>query len=129
MNINLQKVASSEVREQYCSRARDHFHRDAQVLDFGMYAGETVNACFWLTLAAGLGKSAWQINTQTQPGLADSVELLQQVRAMPLDSLDFLVNYNGDFFVDFFRPWRDKKLLLVLKKYLLFMKTYHFAKE
>ena len=90
VNINLQKVASSEVREQYCSRARDHFHRDAQVLDFGMYAGETVNACFWLTLAAGLGKSAWQINTQTQPGLADSVELLQQVRAMPLDSLDFL---------------------------------------
>ena len=84
MNINVQKVASNEVREQYCSRARDHFQRDAQVL-------ETENACFWLTLAAGLGKSAWQINTQTQPGLADSVELLQQVRAMPLDSLDFLV--------------------------------------
>jgi hypothetical protein len=25
-----------------------------QVLDFGMYAGETTNACFWLALAAGL---------------------------------------------------------------------------
>ena len=77
-----------------------------------MYAGETVNACFWLTLAAGLGKSAWQINTQTQPGLADSIELLQQVRAMPLDSLDFSINYNGDFVVDLFRPWHDKKLFL-----------------
>ena len=92
VNLNLQKVANNEVREQYRSRAMAHYQRDVQVLDFGIYAGETVNACFWLTLAAGLGKSAWQIDTQALPELADSVELLQQVRAMPLHPLDISEN-------------------------------------
>ena len=89
MNLNLKKVARDEVRQQYLARAQNHFAgRLVSVLDFGMYAGETVNACFWLALAAGLAKSAWHINTQALPGLANSVELLQQVRAMPLQPLD-----------------------------------------
>ena len=84
MSLDLTKTAGDDVRTEYSTRARDHFHCDVKVLDFGMYAGETTNACFWLALAAGLAKSAWQINTQALPGLSDSVEVLQRVRAMPL---------------------------------------------
>ena len=76
----LEPFENTDHRNQYISRASDHFQRNAFVYDSGIFAGETVNACFWLTLAAGLARSTWQINTQALPGLAASVDLLQQAR-------------------------------------------------
>jgi hypothetical protein len=87
MGLNLVKFADAGIREQYRSRARTHFQCDANVFDFGMYAGKTVNACFWLSLAAGLANAAWHIDTQALPGLADSVSLLQQLRTMDMTTL------------------------------------------
>ena len=38
--------------QQYKDRARDELRLDLLVCDFGMEAGRTCNACFWLSLAA-----------------------------------------------------------------------------
>jgi hypothetical protein len=87
VNLNLDTTANDEVLAEYRERANDHFQVPMQVLDLGMYAGETTNACFWLALAAGLSYSAWEIDTQALPGLSGSVATLQQSRTTPLMSL------------------------------------------
>ena len=86
VSLKLEKCANDDVCEQYRVRAIDYFQRDVRVHDLGIYAGNTVNACFWLTLAAGLAKSSWQINSQALPGLADSIDLLQKTRDTELPS-------------------------------------------
>jgi len=58
------------------------------VVDFGQYAGETTNACFWLCLAAGLCHSSWRLDAQALSGLADTGHFLQEVRTLPLASFD-----------------------------------------
>ena len=58
------------------------------VVDFGQYAGETTNACFWLCLAAGLCHSNWRLDAQVLPGLADSGHLLEEVGTLPLAFYD-----------------------------------------
>ena len=73
--LNLEKVADDGIREHYRSRASTYFQCEVNVFDFGMYAGETVNACFWLSLAAGLANAAWRIDTQALPGLASLYNL------------------------------------------------------
>ncbi len=88
LQMNLEKVSGSAVRSEYVQRAREHFHRDFHVVDLGQHAASTTGACFWLCLAAGLSKSGWRIEAHALPGLADSVELLADVQAMPLVDLD-----------------------------------------
>ena len=77
--LNLGKTASDHVRDEYSMRAQRHFNRDMIVVDFGQYAGETTNACFWLCLAAGLCHSNWRLDAQVLPGLADSGHFLEEV--------------------------------------------------
>jgi len=82
------KTANDHVRGEYSLRAQGHFHRDMHVVDFGQYAGGTTNACFWLCLAAGLGLSSWRLEAQALPGLADTGDLLHEVRTLPLAFFD-----------------------------------------
>ena len=78
--MNLGTTASDHVRDEYSMRAQRHFNRGMIVVDFGQYAGETTNACFWLCLAAGLCHSSWQLDAQALPGLADTGHFLKEVR-------------------------------------------------
>ena len=87
MSVSLEKVAHGDIIEHYYSRAKEYFQREVKVFDFGMHAGDTVNACFWLSLAAGLANAAWRIDTQALPGLADSVSLLQQLHDMDMNTI------------------------------------------
>ena len=86
--VNLGTTASDRVRDEYSMRAQRHFNRDMIVVDFGQYAGETTNACFWLCLAAGLCHSNWRLDAQVLPGLADSGHFLEEVGTLPLAFYD-----------------------------------------
>ena len=52
-------IRGGEKRRQYVARASKDLHFAARVVDLGMYAGTTSNACFWLSLAAALTRSTW----------------------------------------------------------------------
>ena len=52
-------IHADEKRRQYVDRASKDLHFSARVVDLGMYAGTTSNACFWLSLAAALTRSRW----------------------------------------------------------------------
>jgi hypothetical protein len=87
-SLDTAKAAGSNVRADYVHRAQQHFHRDMQVVDFGMYAGETTNACFGLCLVAGLSRTPWRPEAHALPGLMEMAELWNKVRALDLLSLD-----------------------------------------
>ena len=48
-----------EKQRQYVARAQRDLHLVVRVVDLGARAGTTINACFWLSLAAALTRSAW----------------------------------------------------------------------
>ena len=88
LHIDLTKAAAASVREEYEQRAQQEFHKHFIVVDFGQHAASTIGACFWLCLAAGLSRSAWQPGAHTLLSSADTLQLLRGVRAMPLIALD-----------------------------------------
>jgi len=88
VSFNSVKAAGGNVRAEYVQRATAHFHRPMQVLDFGMYAGDTTNACFWLCLAAGLTRSSWEPSAHALQGVDGILELWPQVRASDLVAMD-----------------------------------------
>jgi len=45
--------------QQYVARAQRDLQLAVRVVDLGARAGTTINACFWLSLAAALTRSAW----------------------------------------------------------------------
>jgi hypothetical protein len=58
-------------------------------VDFGLHAGDTTNACFWLCLAAGLAASNWfpdSVDGQALPIVVNTY--LTETRAMDLHLLD-----------------------------------------
>ena len=58
------KVPLSDKLAQYVERAQVDLRLVAEAKDFGMHAGRTVNACFWLSLAAALTRSSWVVTTR-----------------------------------------------------------------
>ena len=88
VSFNSIKAAGANVRAEYAQRATTQFHRPMQVLDFGMYAGDTTNACFWLCLSAGLSKSSWSPSAHALQGIDGLLELWPQVRACDLVAMD-----------------------------------------
>ncbi len=83
------ELAVASVREQYAGRALADLGLETCVVDFGLHAGQTTNACFWLCLAAGLAASSWSPNCvdgQALPAVVNS--LLAETRAMDLHILD-----------------------------------------
>ena len=79
--------ADADRRSEYKRRAANDLHKQVEVVDLGQHAGATTGACFWLSLAAGLSRGRWRIDSQAWPGLADAAPLLAQVRAMDLAAL------------------------------------------
>jgi hypothetical protein len=55
---------------------------ELRAVDFGMHAGDTTNACFWLCLAAGLAASSWSTDSVSVQAL------LTETHAMDLCQLD-----------------------------------------
>ena len=88
ISLDSRAFGSDLVRAEYVRRAQGHFNRVMQVVDFGLYAGQTTNACFWLCLAAGLSKGHWQVDAQALPGLVGIAGLLDEVRLLPLAFFD-----------------------------------------
>ena len=82
-------LAHDSVREQYTGRALADVGLEMRVVDFGLHAGQTTNACFWLCLAAGLAASSWSPNCVDGQALPAVVgNLLAETRAMDLQLLD-----------------------------------------
>jgi hypothetical protein len=82
-------LAGISVRQQYQDRALADLGLETRVVDFGIHAGQTTNACCWLSLAAGLAASSWSPNSvdgQALPAVIGS--LLAETRAMDLHLLD-----------------------------------------
>ena len=48
-----------EKQQQYVSRAQKDLQLVVRAVDLGARAGTTINACFWLSLAAALTRSPW----------------------------------------------------------------------
>ena len=48
-----------EKQQQYVARARKDLQLVVRAVDLGARAGTTINACFWLSLAAALTRSPW----------------------------------------------------------------------
>ena len=67
---------------QYIERALRDLHFSARVVDLGMDAGETTNACFWLSLAAALAKSSWAPRTY----LMNSLRSFSNAMTSPIPS-------------------------------------------
>lgn len=88
MGFNSVKAAGQNVRSDYVQRAREYFQRDMQVVDLGMYAGDTTNACFWLCLVAGLSRSTWEPDAHALQGIEGIAALWPQVRALDLIAMD-----------------------------------------
>ena len=79
--INVEKLASVAVRNDYLERANAEFgHLSFVVVDLGQHACSTTGACFWLCLAAGLSRCDWHIDAQVLPGIADCESLLAEIR-------------------------------------------------
>ena len=82
-------LAHDSVREQYKGRALADLGLQANVVDFGQHAGATINAWFWLCLAAGLASSSWSPNFVHGQALpVDVATQLADARAMDLLALD-----------------------------------------
>ena len=88
MGFDNTRAAGQNVRAEYAQRAREYSQRDMQVVDFGMHAGDTTNACFWLCLVAGLSKARWQPDAHALQGVEDVSVLWPQVRALDLIGMD-----------------------------------------
>ena len=90
-SLNLVEVAGHSVREEYLERVKavpDYSSLAFRVVDLGQHAFKTTGACFWLCLAAGLSRCQWSGDAHALPGISDCYQLLSEVRAMPLVSLD-----------------------------------------
>ena len=86
-------LAVDSVRQQYQERALADLGLETRVVDFGLHAGQTTNACFWLCLAARLAASSWSPNCvdgQALPAVIGT--LLAETRTMDLHLLDKAVN-------------------------------------
>ena len=55
--------------QHYISRAHADLQMHVEAKDLGMYAGRTINACFWLSLAAALTRSCWAVLPRLRPSL------------------------------------------------------------
>lgn len=87
--INVEKLASVAVRNEYIERANAEFgHLRFAVVDLGQHACSTTGACFWLCLAAGLSGCDWHIDAQDMPGIADCESLLAEMRQSSPHLLD-----------------------------------------
>ena len=53
------RVANVEKQQQCVARARKDLQLVVRAVDLGARAGTTINACFWLSLAAALTRSPW----------------------------------------------------------------------
>ena len=53
----------------YIERVQGDLRLAVEARDLGMYAGRTINACFWLSLAAALTRSSWIVTTRLRHGL------------------------------------------------------------
>ena len=63
-------ICIEEKRQQYVARASQDLHLNAHVVDLGMLAGTTNNACFWLSMAAALTRSRWAPVTNLRRSLS-----------------------------------------------------------
>ena len=63
---NLTCYLRFEELAQYVERAQVDLQVVTEAKDFGMYAHGTVDACFWLSLAAALTRSSWAVTAQHQ---------------------------------------------------------------
>jgi len=52
-------IHADEKQRQYVARAQRDLQLAVRVVDLGARAGTTINACFWLSLAAALTRSTW----------------------------------------------------------------------
>ena len=86
--FNSAKAAGSNVRAEYQQRATTHFQRPMQVVDLGILAGDTTNACFWQCLFAGLSRSSWEPNAHALQSVDGLLEIWPQVRASNLVAMD-----------------------------------------
>ena len=59
--MGLERLADLSVRGQYERRSREELGSPSQCVDLGQYAHGTTGACFWLSLAAGLSRTAWRM--------------------------------------------------------------------
>jgi len=66
--------------EHYRQRALASLGLVVDVLDLGMAAGSTSNACFWLSLAAGLARCEQNVLRQALPAKHAAIVLLEQLR-------------------------------------------------
>jgi hypothetical protein len=83
-----QTLASDPVRAAYEDRARQDLDMRVRAVDLGQYAGGTTAACFWLSLAAGLAHTRWEVPGQALPALPEMAALLATIRETPLSDLD-----------------------------------------
>ena len=63
------KARLNEKFAHYIERAQEDLQLVVEAKDFGMYAARTVNACFWLSLAAALTRSSWAISNRLRDAL------------------------------------------------------------
>ena len=83
-----QTLSSDPVRAAYEDRARQDLDMRVRAVDLGQYAGGTTAACFWLSLAAGLAHTRWEVPGQALPALPEMAALLATIRETPLSDLD-----------------------------------------
>ena len=77
-------LPTSEVFSSYMSSAKAMFpYKEWNVFDFGMLADGTINACFWLSVVAGLSRmDVFHVNLQSE--LLELIEDVQALKAIDL---------------------------------------------
>ena len=73
-------IHPDEKQQQYVARAQRDLQLVVSAVDLGANAGKTINACFWLSLAAALTRSPWAPFSQ----LCDRLSCFHAAKASPI---------------------------------------------
>ena len=82
----------------YVERAKSDLMMDVVAKDLGMYAGETSNGCFWLSLAGALASSCWAVTSRHRAALPSFEDAWRS--AGTASSLDVRYSALGRFAVE-----------------------------